>query len=37
MDTAPLISQGDCDCSCLAEAEVFAIVMIVRRDPAYPH
>lgn len=37
MDAAPLISQGDSDCSRLAEAEVLAIVMIVRCDPANPH
>lgn len=37
MDPAPLISQGDGDCARLAEAEVFAVVMIVRCDPAHPH
>ncbi len=37
MDPAPLISQGDGDCSRPAEAEVLAVVMIVRSDPAHPH
>lgn len=37
MDAAPLISQGDGDCSRLAEAEVLAVVMIIRCDPAHPH
>lgn len=37
MDPAPLVSQGDGDCSCLAETEVLAVVVIVRSDPAHPH
>lgn len=37
MDPAPLVSQGDGDCPRLAEAEVLAVVMIVRCDPAHPH
>lgn len=37
MDPAPLISQGDGDRTRLAEAEVPAMVMIVRGDPAHPH
>lgn len=37
MHPAPLISQGDGDRTRLAEAEVPAMVMIVRGDPAHPH
>lgn len=37
MDAAPLVSQRDGDCTRLAEAEVLAMIMIVRRDPAHPH
>lgn len=32
-----LISQSNSDCSVLTEAEVVAIVMVVRSDPTHPH
>lgn len=36
VDSAPLVPQGDRDCSGLVQAEVLAVVMVVGRDPAHP-
>lgn len=37
VDAASLVSQGDGDGPCLAQVEVLAVVVVVRRDPAHPH
>lgn len=37
VDSAPLVPQGDSDCSGLVQAEVLAVVVIVGRDPAHPY
>lgn len=37
VNSPPLITQGHGHSSGLVEAEVLAVVVIVRRDPAHPH
>lgn len=37
MNSAAFVTQGYCDCPVFAQAEVVAIVVVIRRNPSDPH